>query len=176
MTISGYSKVGNVNSSEPIKIDLKIMDYVFCYNNEDLSNAKLKYWFDKIQNIEFKYENGKKIWSKENFSPTIDFSISAEDRNKERYYFNFMLNLDLKILNKMSTTIPTNINNYVIEGEILLDNPYIEGVEFLDIEKEENIYHFTPSYWVQKLEKNKFAFKIQYQSLFIWFHINFDEK
>ena len=74
----------------------------------------------------------------------------------------------------MSQTTPTNITQYVIEGEILFQNPYKKGIEFWEIEKKENIYHFTPSYWVQKLSKNKFAFKIQYQALFLWFHVEWN--
>ena len=171
MPITRYSKRKNINERESINTKLKVTDYVFNYNNEDFNNATLEYYFDKIKNVEMSYEDEKKIYKKESFSPIITFLISAEDKNKEKYSFEFSLNLDIKDLNKMSQTNPTNIIDYVIEGEIFFQNPYKKGVEFWEIEKKENIYHFTSSYWVQKLSENKFAFKIQYQTLFIWFHV-----
>ncbi|MDD4188147.1 MAG: hypothetical protein PHX04_05285 [Bacilli bacterium] len=63
------------------------MDYVFCYKDIDLNNAILKYWFDKVQHIEFKHDNGKMISKSEIYSPTIDFSITAEDENEKIYAF-----------------------------------------------------------------------------------------
>ena len=165
---AGYSKIGSINPTEPIIKNLRIMDYIFNYNSVDLNNATLKYWFDKIQHVE--YEDGKR--KGENFSPTIDFSISADDENQKTYSFDFMVNMDINILNKMPDK-PTNINKYVVQGEVFFANPDTKGIEFMDFYEEENIYHFTPSFWVQKLEDKKIAFKVQYQNLFIWFHVDF---
>ena len=130
MTITSYSKRKNINERESINTKLKVTDYVFNYNNEDFNNATLEYYFDKIKNVEMSYEDEKKIYKKESFSPIITFLISAEDKNKEKYSFEFSVNLDIKDLNKMSQTNPTNIINYVIEGEIFFQNPYKKGVEF----------------------------------------------
>lgn len=130
MTITSYSKRKNINERESINTKLKVTDYVFNYNNEDFNNATLEYYFDKIKNVEMSYEDEKKIYKKESFSPIITFLISAEDKNKEKYSFEFSLNLDIKDLKKMSQTNPTNIINYVIEGEIFFQNPYKKGVEF----------------------------------------------
>ena len=150
---------------------LKIMDYVFCYKGIDLSNATIKYWFDKIQYIE--YENGKR--KNEEFSPVINFSISADDETKKTYSFDFMVNMDVSMLNEMSDK-PTNINKYIIQGETFFWDAHtnLQVPEFMSFELEENIYQFTPNFSVQKLNHNQFAFKIQYQNLFIWFHIDFN--
>ena len=167
-----FSKIGNVDATEPITIKLKVTDYVFCYKGVDLDNAGLRYWFDKILYVQ--YEDGKR--KSEELSPTIDISISASDENKKTYSFDFMINIDVETLNQMSDK-PTNINEYIIEGETFFwnasnnsDNP-----KCMEVYLEESIYHFTPGFFVQKIEEKKFAFKIQYQELFIWFHIDFNE-
>lgn len=87
MPITRYSKRKNINERESINTKLKVTDYVFNYNNEDFNNATLEYYFDKIKNVEMSYEDGKKIYKKESFSPIITFLISAEDKNKEKYSF-----------------------------------------------------------------------------------------
>lgn len=173
MSKSGYLKIGNINPTEPITIPLKIMDYVFCYKGIDLSNAIVKYWFDKIQYVE--YEDGKR--KEEEFSPTIYFSISAEDKNKNIYSFSFTVNMNVDMLNKISDN-PLNINKYIIQGEIFFWDPLVDSEvpEFMDFSLEENIYSFATNYVVQKIDDKKFVFKIQYQDLFIWFHIDFNEK
>ncbi len=170
MSKSGFAKIGNVDHSKIIMKKLRIMDHVFCYKGIDLNNAKIEYYFDKIQYVE--YENGKK--KEDEYSPIIYFSISADDQNNKIHSFDFAINMDVDMLNKMSDK-PTNINKYIIQGETYFWDPYedSEVPEFFDLE--EDIYHFTPSYMVQKLDDKKFAFKIQYQNLFIWFHIDFCE-
>ena len=80
----------NTNEIENFNTKLTITDYVFNYNKEDLSNATLTYYFDKIKHVELKYENGKKIYKTENFSPIITFLISAEDKKKKNIHLNFL--------------------------------------------------------------------------------------
>ena len=63
-----------------------------------------------------------------------------------------------------------NINNYINQGEIF----FSEDID-LNFYLNENPYTFQPSYVVTKLEKNKFVFKVQYQLLFIWFVVKFNE-
>lgn len=46
-----YGKIGNINPSKKTTTKLGIMDYVFCFKNEDLNNASLEYFFDQIQYI-----------------------------------------------------------------------------------------------------------------------------
>ena len=173
MTKASFSKIGNVEPTEPIIKKLRIMDYVFCYKGVDFNNAELKYFFDKIQTVE--YENGER--KEDKFSPAIDFSISAKGENNRICTFDFMLNMGVDDLNKFPNK-PININEYIIGGESFFfdSDSDSKAPEFMDFDLEESIYHFTPSFLVQKLDNNKFAFKIQYQDLFIWFHINFDEK
>lgn len=100
MPITVYSKRENTKENKSMNTKLKVTDYVFNYNNEDFNNATLEYYFDKIKNVEMSYEDGKKIYKKESFSPIITFLISAEDKNKEKYSFEFSINLDIKGLKK----------------------------------------------------------------------------
>lgn len=162
-----FSKTENILSTEPIVKKLKIMDYVFWYKGSDLKDAQLKYCFDKMYFV--KYEDGKR--KKEEFRPTIAFSISACDENDKQYSFSFLLDIDLDKLNKF-TNKPSNINEFIIQGETFFwdDNSLAQS---MDCDLEESIYHFTPSFLVQKLEDKKYAFKIQFQDLFIWFHVDF---
>lgn len=170
---SGYTKIGGFKPTKPVIQKLRIMDYVFCYKGIDLNNASIDYYFDKIQYVEFEYDNGEKINENESFSPIINFSISAEDKNKKVYSFDFMVNINVDMLNEMPNK-PTNINELVIEGEVFFTDPYVGKIEQLDIYNEEYIYQFTPSFWVQKIANKKFVFKIQFQDFFIWFHIDFN--
>ena len=172
MSVYRYSKIGNTNPSETITKKLKFADYVFCYKDIELTNAVFKYWFDEIEHTDVEYVDGKKISSEKSSCPTIDLYIKAEDENQKEYSFAFMLDMDLKALNKMPTK-PTKINHHLVVGEVFF-NIYDEGTELLDFDEEENIYHYNPSIWVAKLEENIFIFKVQYQNLFIWFKADFN--
>ena len=167
------SKCDNIKSADSITTKLRIMDYVFCYKGIDLKNAELEYCFSKIQSIEFK--DGE--ISKEQFSPVICFSINAQSDNDNTCAFEFMVNMNVDSLNEFPNK-PTNINEYIVKGETFFWDSYNKQQvpEFMDFALEENIYSFTSYFSVQKLEDRKFAFKIQYQDLFIWFHIDFNEK
>lgn len=168
--MSSYSKIEKQGPVNSIKTKLNITNYIFCYNDKDLNNANLEYWFDTSQNIELKYENGKQIEKKETFKPVINFLITAFDENKESYTFDFMIQANVKDLNKLPTS-PILINEYVIDGEIFFKTPNDENSELIYINN--SIYSYTPTFWLQKIEDNKFVFKIQYQNLFIWFDIKF---
>jgi len=164
-------------NEKTISKKLKITDYVFTYNDEDLNNASIEYRFGEIEHTKPYYENGIKV--KENevwYTPIIDFTIRAEDKFENIFALDFMLEMDVDMLNKLPKKA-ININKHMVPGEIFFHNPYESGIEFLDsVYEEENIYHFCPSYWVQKGTNNKFTFKIQYQDIFIWFNIEFDNK
>ncbi len=168
MTKSSNSKKDNINPT--ISKKLGVADYVFNYKNVDFNNARIEYVFGKSKCVIF--VDG--IKKEETYSPTIDFSISANDKNKKTYSFDFMINMDIDMLNKMPNK-PFNINEYIVQGELFFHNPYIDKVEFMDFSLEEDIYQYSPSFFVQKIEDNKFTFKISYQCLFIWFNIDFSK-
>lgn len=146
-----------------MKKKLGIDEYVFTYKKEDLKNATLECSFDTITLIS--YENG--IRTKRS-KPLINFNIVANSSNK-KYSFSFSLFGDLVTLNKFSDVV--KINDYIVFGEVFFfDNG---TCTVLDDDLKDNIYKYTPSFFIEKIDNNKFVFKIQYEDIFIWFLSDF---
>lgn len=146
-----------------MKRKLEIDEYVFSYRKEDLKNAILEYDFDNITLVS--YKDGVKF---EDHKPLINFNIMANSSNK-KYSFSFSLFGDLVTLNKFSNVI--KINDYIVFGEVFLfDNG---TCIILDDDLKDNIYKYTPSFFIEKVDNNKFVFKIQYEDIFIWFLSDF---
>ncbi len=146
-----------------MKRKLGIDEYVFSYRKEDLKNAILEYDFDKITLVS--YKDGVKF---EDHKPLINFNIMANSSNK-KYSFSFSLFGDLVTLNKFSNVI--KINDYIVPGEVFFID---DGIcKILDDELKDNIYKYTPTFFVEKINDNKFVFKIQYDDIFIWFLSDF---
>ena len=92
----------------------------------------------------------------------------ANSSNK-KYSFSFSLFGDLVTLNKFSNVI--KINDYIVPGEVFFID---DGIcKILDDELKDNIYKYTPTFFVEKINDNKFVFKIQYDDIFIWFLSDF---
>lgn len=146
-----------------MKRKLGIDEYVFSYRKEDLKNAILEYDFDNITLVS--YKDGVKF---EDHKPLINFNIMANSSNK-KYSFSFSLFGDLVTLNKFSNVI--KINDYIVPGEVFFID---DGIcKILDDELKDNIYKYTPSFFIEKIDNNKFVFKIQYEDIFIWFLSDF---
>mgnify|MGYP000879061438 FL=1 len=146
-----------------MKRKLEIDEYVFSYRKEDLKNAILEYDFDTITLVS--YKNGVKF---EDHKPLINFNIMANSSNK-KYSFSFSLFGDLVTLNNFSNVV--KINDYIVFGEVFLfDNG---TCIILDDDLKDNIYKYTPSFFIEKVDNNKFVFKIQYEDIFIWFLSDF---
>ncbi len=146
-----------------MKRKLEIDEYVFSYRKEDLKNAILEYDFDNITLVS--YKDGVKF---EDHKPLINFNIMANSSNK-KYSFSFSLFGDLVTLNKFSNVI--KINDYIVPGEVFFID---DGIcKILDDELKDNIYKYTPTFFVEKINDNKFVFKIQYDDIFIWFLSDF---
>ena len=146
-----------------MKRKLEIDEYVFSYRKEDLKNAILEYDFDNITLVS--YKDGVKF---EDHKPLINFNIMANSSNK-KYSFSFSLFGDLVTLNKFSNVI--KINDYIVPGEVFFID---DGIcKILDDELKDNIYKYTPTFFVKKINDNKFVFKIQYDDIFIWFLSDF---
>ena len=76
---------------------------------------------------------------------------------------------DLVTLNKFSNVV--KINDYIVFGEVFFfDNG---TCIILDDDLRDNIYKYTPSFFIEKVDNNKFVFKIQYEDIFIWFLSDF---
>lgn len=146
-----------------MKRKLEIDEYVFSYRKEDLKNAILEYDFDNITLVS--YKDGVKF---EDHKPLINFNIMANSSNK-KYSFSFSLFGDLVTLNKFSNVI--KINDYIVPGEVFFID---DGIcKILDDDLKDNIYKYTPSFFIEKIDNNKFVFKIQYEDIFIWFLSDF---
>ena len=146
-----------------MKRKLGIDEYVFSYRKEDLKNAILEYNFDNITLVS--YKDGVKF---EDHKPLINFNIMANSSNK-KYSFSFSLFGDLVTLNNFSNVV--KINDYIVFGEVFLfDN---DTCIILDDDLKDNIYKYTPSFFIEKVDNNKFVFKIQYEDIFIWFLSDF---
>ena len=146
-----------------MKRKLGIDEYVFSYRKEDLKNAILEYNFDNITLVS--YKDGVKF---EDHKPLINFNIMANSSNK-KYSFSFSLFGDLVTLNNFSNVV--KINDYIVFSEVFLfDNG---TCIILDDDLKDNIYKYTPSFFIEKVDNNKFVFKIQYEDIFIWFLSDF---
>lgn len=147
-----------------MKKKLGIDEYVFTYKKEKLKNATLECSFDTITLIS--YENG--IRTKRS-KPLINFNITANSNNK-KYSFSFSIFGNLITLNN-SSNILVNINDYIVPGEVFFID---DGTcKTFDDELKDNIYKYTPTFFVEKINDNKFVFKIQYDDIFIWFLSDF---
>lgn len=121
--------------------------------------------------FEIDYVEGQKKSKKETFSSTINFSLKAYDKNQKEYSFDFIINIDNNMLNKL-TKKAICINKHVISGEIFFHNPYEKKIEILSLPDENNIYEEKTGFYAAKLTDNIFVFKISYPDIFIWFHLN----
>ena len=147
-------------------IKLKVTDYVFEYKGNDLNNAYLEYYFDKMKYI--RYEK-RKIVEEGNY-PVIFFSINSTLDNKE-YFFNFVLEKSLDDLNNLNINEQRNITKFINEGETLFQ--ISDRLEPIYFPSKDNFYGYDPVFKVTKLELNKFLFKIQCQNIFLWFIVYF---
>ncbi len=166
----GYNQIGNINPTEKVKIKLKVTDYIFTYQNQDLNNAYIEYYFDSIKYVE--YKDGKK--NKEIISPLLCLEISGVDTFFNTFSFSYSIDIGLEDLNKLSNN-PNHINDKIIEGEIFFSNPYETSNGPISIYLEESMYHETAHFFVAKKEENKFVFKgtIPSESVFFWFDLDF---
>lgn len=159
----GVMESANVNKVSTTK--LKVTDYVFEYKGNDLTNAYLEYYRDKVKYTE--YKNGKK--DEEYYIPIIFLAIKAKLDNSE-YSFDFAIEKYVDILNNLEVNNTRDITEFINYGETNFQGPD----EFELFLNKDSIYSYEPVFKVTKLDINKFLFKIQYRNLFIWFIVNFD--
>lgn len=167
-----FGKIGNVNPTKPMKYKLKVTDYIFTYQNKDLKDAYLEYYFDSVMNVT--YQDGKRVG--ETYSPLINFELSGTDDLFNVISFSFMVHFREEELKKL-TDKPTKINKNIIESETYLTTSYEESNGPLDIYLNESMYHDTANFFVAKLEDKKYVFKgsVPSESIFFWFTIDFHE-
>lgn len=172
MGCASYGQIGNINPSEPIRKKLKVTDYIFTYQNKDLKDAYLEYYFDQIKNVT--YQDGKRV--EETFSPLICFELSGTDDLFNTISFSFMVHYNKEDLEKLNEN-PTKINKNIIESEVVLNTSYEKASGPLDIYLNESMYQDTANFFAAKLGDKKFIIKgsIPSESIFFWFIIDFQE-
>lgn|GEM_PF-3318533 len=109
MSKAYVSKIGNNNRIKEVEEILNFPDYIFEIDGKDISDAKITYYYDSIENVEF--IDGKR--GKEFSSPLIYLEISGVDDNNKTAFLSFMLKLDLEILNNFDKNKIEDITIYI---------------------------------------------------------------
>lgn len=156
------------------KQKLKVMDYIFCYQGKDLTNAFVEYEFGFSEVTEFK--DGKK--SKTYKIPYIDCEISATDGTEE-FSISFMLRMGLEDLLNLPEEI-INVNDKVIEGEMFFFDPYDKSKKsrWLDPHLKPTMYHPLAEFCTQKVKENKIQLKVSLpeDDIFLLFALELNTK
>ena len=169
------SKIGNNNRIKEVEEILNFPDYIFEIDGKDISDAKITYYYDSIENVEF--IDGKR--EKEFSSPLIYLEISGVDDNNKTAFLSFMLKLDLEILNNFDKNKIEDITIYILESESFVKRPNEDKSRFLDYylptNKHSDMFHQLTSLYVLKLDDDKFLFKltIPNENIFTYFEVNF---
>src|SRR5699024_1325203 len=111
-------KIGNVNKTKEVEEVLNFPDYVFEIDGKDITDAKVTYYYDNMESVEF--VDGKR--GKEFLSPLLCLEISGVDDNNKDAFVSFMLKLDLETLNNFNNKIE-DITKYMLETEAFIKKP-----------------------------------------------------
>lgn len=154
--------------------NLNIQDYDFIVDNNNITRAKVTYYFGKGQSIY--YKDG--LREKENYIDEISLELSGLDNQDNEVWISFMLKISLEDLNKY-TDIPEDISNYIIKSESFIKRPLDEYATFLELNfktnTKEDIYKNLSSFWISKLDNNIFIFKVCVPNeVFAYFKVDFN--
>lgn len=169
-----YREITSNNKKKEKVLDF--FSYVFEIDNSDIKDVKVLYYEDKLEITEFK--DGKK--SKVYYSPLLCFEMLGLDENNNEVYLSFEINIDLKTLNSFNNGIE-DITKYMQETETFIKKPNDTNSRFLDFyiptNTNKDMFHKLTSFYVLKLEEDKFLFKltIPSENVFTYFEINFKE-
>ena len=175
MSKAYVGKIGNNSKTKEVVEVLNFPDYVFEMDGKDINDAKITYYYDSIENVEF--IEGKR--GKEASSPLISLEISGVDDNNRDAFLRFMLKLDLETLNNFDNNKIEDITKYLLESETFVKRPNDDKSQFLDCylptNKNTDMFHQLTSLYVFKLDKDKFLFKLTVPSenIFTYFEVNF---
>ena len=174
MSKAYVGKIGNINRTEEVEDILNFPDYVFEIDGEDVKDAKVTYYYDNMESVEF--VDGKR--GKEFLSPLICLEISGINNNNKKAFLSFMLKLDLETLNSFNNGIE-DITKYMLETEAFIKKPNEDKSGFLDFylptNKKDDMFHKLTSLYVLKQGNNRFLFKLTVPSenVFTYFEVNF---
>lgn len=128
-------------------------------DGKDIDNAQITYYYDCMESI--KLNNGKEV--KKEYIPLISLEIAGIYNNKKAS-LNFMLQLDLEMLNKFSPNKIEDITKYLLDGEAFIKRPDADNNKFLNMylptNQIEDMFHQITRLYVSKLADNKFIFKL----------------
>ena len=119
-------KIGNINKTKEVEEVLNFPDYVFEIDGKDITDAKVTYYYDDMESVEF--VDGKR--GKEFLSPLLSLEISGVDDNNKDAFVSFMLKLDLETLNNFNNRIE-DITKYMLETEAFIKKPNEDKSGFL---------------------------------------------
>ena len=177
MSKAYVGKIGNNRKSREVEEVLNFSDYVFEIDGKDIKDAKITYYYDSIESVEF--IDGKR--GKEFSNPLISLEISGVDDNNKDAFISFMLKLDLETLNNFDKNKIEDITKYLLESEAFVKRPNEDKSGFLNCylptNKHTDMFHPLMSLYVLKLDDDKFLFKLTVPSenIFTYFEVNFKQ-
>lgn len=170
-------KIGNNSKIREVEEILKFSDYIFELDGKDIIDAKIIYYYDNIESVEF--IDGKK--GEEYSIPVISLEISGVDDNSNHVFLSFMLKLGLKTLNSFKKNKIEDITKYLLESEMIAKRSNEDESGFLECylptNSQSDMFHQLTSLYVLKLDDNKFLFKltIPNENIFTYFEVNFKQ-
>ena len=138
---------------------LKVQDYVFEIDGENINSSVVTYTFYKT---------------------LLGLEISGVNNENKEAWIYFELEMNLNDLNKYSK-VPTNISEYVSSSESFIKKPNYENSDFLDFDFPKNnfedMHKNLSSVWISKIKENVFIFKvcIPNEGVFTFFIVDFNE-
>jgi hypothetical protein len=157
------------------KEKLVFPNYIFEINDIDISDVYVEY---ELYDMEItSWKDGKK--QEPEIYPQMTIELTGKYNNQE-IYFGFDLKKGLKHLNRFKKDEMVEISDLVVEGETFMVN--LEGKTtsvFLNrpTNTKEDMYKEITNFYVLKLKKNHFLFKVQIptERVFAYFEVHFKE-
>ena len=158
---------------EEKKTKLKVQDYVFEIDGEDIFDTELKYSVSEMEI--FYYEKGIK---KSNIQPLIEIELNGLNKSKKEGWVSFYVKTDISYLNSLPNNKIVDITNLLWQTDAFVKRPDEDDSDFLTFRypdnNENDMYRLLTSLWVYKLKENEFVFKLNVPGdVFTYFKINF---
>ena len=156
-----------------LKTKLKVQDYVFEIDGEDIFDTELTYTISEREIIF--YEKGIK---KSKIDPLIEIELKGLNKSKKEGTLSFYIKTDINYLNSIPNNKIVDITNLLWQTDAFVKRPDEEISDFLTFRYPENnendMYRLLTSFWVYKLKDNEFVFKLNVpQDVFTYFKIIF---
>ena len=155
------------------KRKLKVEEYVFEVDGEDIFDTELNYRFTEMEIVS--YERGKSCTKIE---PLIEIELEGKNKDNKEAWASFDLKTDLDYLNSLPNKKVIDITNILSKRESFLKKPNEEVSGFLNFRFRENnendMYRLFTSLWIYKIKKNEFVLRLDVpKDLFTYFKLIF---